>query len=241
MSWPNVTFEVVGSGMLARAFIAANSIGPQAIICAAGVADSRCVDPSAFRRERDLLLALTRRARASGSVLVYFSGAPVYGSAEGIRTETDQVAPETPYGRHKLECEQLVAGGGAPYLVLRLPNVVGPEGNPSQTSASRDLLDVDDLVAIVAALLRRGAVDSVLNVASGISIPVERMAEIVAAVLGVSPSIAAVGGGDRQEFSIAVVRDVLPTYPRFDSDYPTGVLMRRVPSIERALRERAVV
>lgn len=86
--------------------------------------------------------------------------------------------------------------------------------------------------------MRRGAVGSLLDVASGISIPVARMAEMIAAVLGVSPSIAAVEGYGRQEFSIAAVQEVLRDYPRFDPDYPSRVFRKRVPSIERALRER---
>lgn len=254
----NPAFEVIGRGMLALAFRAANPTGPRAIICAAGVADSRCADLGAFGRERDLLLELIGRARSSGSVLVYFSGAPVYGNAEGIRTESDRAAPTTPYGRHKLACEQLVADRTALCLVLRLPNIVGPTGNPSQlvpslvsqalrgsmairTGASRDLLDVDDLVAIVSALVRQGPVPSPLNIASGISVPVSQMAETITSALDVAPAIDAVEGGDRQEFSTAAVRSVLSDYPRFEQDYPFQVLRHRVPSIERSLRQRAVV
>jgi nucleoside-diphosphate-sugar epimerase len=190
--------------------------------------------------------------------LVYFSGAPVYGRATGIRVETSRVAPETPYGRHKLECERLVADSGARYLVLRLPNIVGPTGNPNQlipslvaqvaegsvvvmAGATRDLLDVDDLEAIVRGLLGLGAADAILNVASGISTPVLRLTDDIAAILGVSPSILSVEGGEGQDFSTALVRGLLPEYPRFEHDYPARVLARRVPSILRSLQERAVL
>ena len=250
-------YEVVGTGMLAGAFGAVANTGPPAVVCAAGVADSRCSDALAFRRERNLLQSLTRRARVSDSVLVYFSGAPVYGRATGMRLETARGAPETPYGRHKLECERLVADSGARCLILRLPNVVGSTGNPNQlipslvaqvargsvvvmTEATRDLLDVDDLVAIVGALLGRGVADAVLNVASGVSTPVLRLTEDISAILGLSPTIVLVDGGDRQEFSIAMVRDLLPDYPRFHDDYPAQVLIRRGPSILRSLQERDV-
>lgn len=159
-----------------------------------------------------------------------------------------------PYGHHKLECERLVADSGALYLVLRLPNVVGPGGHPQQLipslvaqalngsvvvriGATRDLLDVDDLVAIVVALLRRGVHNGIVNVASGVSIPVPRLAEVIAETLGISPSILSADGGDSQEFSIAKVRGLLPSYPRFESNYPVRVLSRRVPEIARALRD----
>jgi nucleoside-diphosphate-sugar epimerase len=251
-------FEVVGTGMLARAFVSDAEIGRDAIICAAGVADSQSSDASAFHRERELLRKLIHRSRANDLTLVYFSGAPVYGRVAGIRLETTQVVPETPYGRHKLACERLLAESGVRYLVLRLPNIVGPTGNPNQlipslvaqvaegsvvvmAGATRDLLDVDDLVAVVGALLGRGVADAVLNLASGVSTPVLRLTEDIGAILGVSPSIRSAAGGDRQEFSTALVRGLLPDYPRFEQDYPARVLIRRVPSILRSLQERAVL
>ncbi len=247
-------FDVVGSGLLAGAFASAAETGPSAIICASGVPDSQCTDQSAFRRERALLHDLTGRARARDAVLVYFSGAPVYGRVSSLRVESEDATPETPYGRHKLECERLVADSGARHLVLRLPNVVGPGGSPRQLipslvdqavngsvivriGATRDLLDVDDLVAIGAALIRHGVDNEILNIASGVSTPVLRLVEVIAEVLRVSPSVTAIDGEDRQEFSTAKVRELLPEYPLFAPDYPVNVLRRRVRAIARALRD----
>ena len=247
--------EVVGRGMLARAFEAHAAELPTAIVCASGVADSRCTDPSAFRREIELVRELASRAADRATLLVYFSGAPIYGPTPGRHRESDRAAPESPYGRHKLECEETIAASGARYMVLRLPNVVGPAGNPNQlvpslvaqvvaghvlvrSGATRDLLDVDDVVYIVGALVRRGAIDVVLNVASGVSTPVERLADQIAAILGVSPTISSVPGGDRQEFSTDLVRGLIPDYPRFNRDYPAEVLGRYVPSIYRSLEQR---
>jgi nucleoside-diphosphate-sugar epimerase len=250
-------FEVVGRGMLAHAFSSARESGPPAIICASGVADSQTTDETAFQRERTLLGDLASRARERDAVLVYFSAAPVYGRIAEVRVETATLAPETPYGRHKLCCEALVADSGARHLVLRLPNVVGPAGHPNQlvpsliaqavagsmqimAGATRDLIDVDDVVRIVAALLRTAPASSTLNVASGRSMPVSRLAETIISVLRLAPTIRSIDGGDRQEFSTARIRGLLPDYPQFDSDYPIRVLARRVPSIERALREGAL-
>jgi NDP-hexose 4-ketoreductase len=249
-----VPFDVIGGGLLARAFASIAEAGPDAIICASGVSDSQCSDAFAFQRERALLDDLTLRARARDAVLVYFSGAPVYGHATGLRVESAVATPETPYGHHKLECEKLVADRGARFLVLRLPNVVGSGGNPHQlvpslvaqvldgsvvtrTDATRDLLDVDDFVRIVGALLRRGVCNRILNVASGVSTPVPRLVEVIAGVLRTSPSVVSVEGGDSQEFALANVRDLLPDYPRFESDYPVSVLRRRVPAIARSVRD----
>ena len=252
-----VRVNVVGTGMLARAFGTIATDVPAAIICASGVADSQTADTSAFRRERELLTTLALRASETHSILVYFSGAPVYGDHSRLHIETEPAVPRTPYGWHKLECERLVAGSGARYLILRLPNVVGSAGHPRQlvpslitqalagsvvvrTDATRDLLDVDDLVAITADLLRCGAADAILNVASGVSTPVPRLVEHIDSILGVAPAVTLVDGGDRQEFSIAMARELLPTYPRFTHSYPMEVLVRRAPSICRSLRERAL-
>jgi NDP-hexose 4-ketoreductase len=248
-----MALEVIGRGLLARAFTSVAEEGFSAIICASGVSDSSCPDEDAFWRERALLKDVAARARASDAVLVYFSAAPVYGRASGLRSELDIVTPLTPYGRHKLECERLLAADRARFLILRLPNVVGPGGNPQQLipslvaqalrgsvitkiGATRDLLDVDDLVRIVTALLRKGIHNEVLNVASGISTPVPRLVACIVDVLGASPSISEIDGGDAQEFSTNKVRGLLKNYPYFMEAYPFQVLRRRVPAIVEALQ-----
>lgn len=250
--------DVVGTGMLARAFGAIATDIPPAVICASGVADSQTTDTSAFCRERELLTALASQVTESNAVLVYFSGAPVYGDQTRLRIETERTIPRTPYGRHKLACEQLIARSGGRHLILRLPNIIGSGGHPSQlipsliaqavagsvvvrTDATRDLLDVDDLVIITADLLRSGVTDAVLNVASGVSTPVPRLLEHINSILGVEPAVTLADGGDRQEFSIAMARKLLPTYPRFPRSYPMDILFRRVTSIHRSLRERALI
>lgn len=125
-------FDVVGGGMLARAFASATETCPDAIICASGVPHSQCTDESAFRRDRGLVQGIAGRARARDAILGFFSGAPVYGHATGLRMESARATPETPYGHHRLECEKLAAESGARILVRRLPNVVGPGGHPNQ-------------------------------------------------------------------------------------------------------------
>jgi|BarGraIncu00421A_1022006.scaffolds.fasta_scaffold04213_4 hypothetical protein len=84
------------------------------------------------------------------------------------------------------------------------------------------------------------AVRKVLNVASGVSTPVSRLAEVIAETLGTSPSVLSTEGGDSQEFSTAKVRGLLPEYPRFEPDYPVNILGRRVPEIARALMDGAI-
>jgi hypothetical protein len=103
---------VVGSGMLAKAFspFARDS---RVVIFASGVSDSSETSADAFQREKDLLLQ-TRAAHAD-ALLVYFSTCSVH----------DPDRRDTPYVRHKLELEALLASSSQPWLVLRLPLALG--------------------------------------------------------------------------------------------------------------------
>ncbi len=245
--------EVVGSGMLARAFASAAATLPGVIVCAAGVSDSACADPAQFARERDLVGRLVARARDAGTVLIYLSGAPVYGDSAGIRRESDPLRPRTPYGRHKVAMEELVAAASERWMILRLPNVVGPGGNPRQLvpwlvagalagtlavqeEATRDIIDVADVVDICAGLLARGAENQVLNVASGRSSPVWWLGERVSKALGATATVRREPGGIPQRFSVVRLSDALPrrTLP-FPEDYHAEVIRRYAQSIANGL------
>jgi nucleoside-diphosphate-sugar epimerase len=148
---------IVGSGMLARAFAERYADDPYVTIFASGVSDSLEVRDQAFARERGLLESVL--ARPTGHT-VYFSCCSLW----------DHEAAMTPYMRHKhdMELQVLASMGG---LVLRLPQVVGPAGNPRTLAnylhakimagerfevwrhAERNLIDVDDVAAIAAAMI----------------------------------------------------------------------------------------
>lgn len=104
---------IVGNGMMARAF-SAFADDRKVVVFASGVSDSTETRASAFQREAELL----RRIRAShpDSLLVYFGTCSIY----------DSDRRETPYVRHKLAMESLLAQGALPWIVLRLPLAIGP-------------------------------------------------------------------------------------------------------------------
>jgi len=137
---------------LARSFEPHFGKDPETVIFASGVSNSLETRSSEFEREHSLL-----RELQSGDPkrLVYFGSC-------GVTVENGEL---TPYMKHKRLMESLVlssAGG----LVLRLPQVVGAMGNPNTLSnfihdriesgehftvwahAERNLIDIDDLVAI---------------------------------------------------------------------------------------------
>jgi nucleoside-diphosphate-sugar epimerase len=149
---------VVGSGMMAQAF-AGFAGRDDVLIFASGVSDSDEARAAAFERERELL-ARARREHSS-TLLVYFGTCSVH----------DPDRRDTPYVRHKLAMEALLAASPSPWLILRVPLAVGP-GHRGRTLAKflddairagseveiwersvRYPMDVADVVAIATRLI----------------------------------------------------------------------------------------
>jgi nucleoside-diphosphate-sugar epimerase len=177
---------IVGSGLLAKAFAPRYRWSTRVCIYAAGVSNSTCVDGREFARERE---RLTQALAAGAQVdrFVYFSTCSV----------ADPAAAATQYVRHKLAMEELVSRHPG-FLVARLPQVAGRTPNPHTllnylyarisrsesfqvwNRATRNIIDVDDVVAIVSELIEGpGAARAIVNVANPVSYPV---LEIVAAM-----------------------------------------------------------
>ncbi len=107
---------VIGSGMLARAlghFNDRNDI----LIFASGVSNSTGSDPAMFQREQELL----KKHIQPGRLLVYFSTTSLF----------DPSLSSASYILHKRKMEELVSSTQSPYLIIRLPQVVGPSQNPN--------------------------------------------------------------------------------------------------------------
>ncbi|MFM7726314.1 MAG: NAD-dependent epimerase/dehydratase family protein [Flavobacteriales bacterium] len=149
---------IVGRGLIATAFENAH-LPSDALIFASGVSNSKETDPNQFQRELDLLIKTI--LENTDKRFVYFSTASVLDA---------EMAGE-PYVIHKLQCESIIQMECERHLILRVTNVVGNTGNPhtvfkffvdhirSETSfelwtrACRNLVDIDDVVRIVLALL----------------------------------------------------------------------------------------
>jgi nucleoside-diphosphate-sugar epimerase len=231
--------EVVGRGMLARSLAPHVERAPDALAFASGVADSRDTSPASFRREEALLQDALERCARDGLRLLYFSSAgEVYGPGDAERDESSPPAPATPYGHHKLRCEERVRAASAGNLVLRLPNVVGPGANPHQLipslvrqaregaatllrGAARDLLGAEDF-ARIALDLAEGGHAGTFNVASGHAVPVTAIFDEVQAALGTKASVRLLPGGHAQRFGIAKLRSAMRV--DFPEDYYLTVL-----------------
>jgi nucleoside-diphosphate-sugar epimerase len=185
--------EVVGDGMIARAFVNSQPVPDDVVVFAAGVSRSTTTEATEFRREADLLHQVIGRARRRR--LLYFStaSAHLYGNGGGSPcSEEDPVRPTTAYGRHKVEMEKVIRASGVDHLILRVTEVVGPHQRRHQLlpalfsqvkdgavtvyrGARRDLVDVADLVSIAAEPLPGDLLHATVNVASGHPVTAEEI------------------------------------------------------------------
>lgn len=185
---------ITGSGLIAKAFIqgGAHALGGTCVY-AAGVSNSGCKDEREFQRERVRLDAALAGCGPSERI-VYFSTCSI----------EDPSARDSEYVKHKIRMENRIRERER-YLILRLPQVAGKTPNPHTLlnylhariarserfhvwgSATRNIIDVDDVVKITMDLIsREGANAETINVASPCSV---RMLDIVHAmerVLGAS-------------------------------------------------------
>ena len=149
---------VIGSGLIGSAFEKSQHEFKDVCVYASGVSNSNSSDCYEFKREQDQLVYFLSKYRNLRR-FYFFSTCSLYDSERNT----------SPYVKHKLNMENLVISN-TNGVVIRLPQVVGRSTNPhtltnfiylsikNQKSfelwkkAKRNLIDVDDVVKIVAAL-----------------------------------------------------------------------------------------
>ncbi len=178
---------IIGNGLLAQAFAPDFTDDPNVVVFASGVSNSRETRLDAFARERDLLLTTL----AQQKLTLYFSTCSVH----------DLELEDSPYVKHKIEMENLVRDS-ARFAVFRLPQVVGKTPNPNTLTnylyhqistgtpfqiwlhASRNLIDVSDIAAIVTDLVHTHKADDVVtNIACPFSVTVPQLVKLFEAAL----------------------------------------------------------
>ena len=179
---------ILGSGLLASAFSRHFQANGPICVFARGVSNSSETDASNFLREEHAL----RNALASFPRLVYFSSCALVNPA----------ASDTPYLAHKRRMEHITLEASTQNIAFRLPQVVGRTPNPHTLTnflndhiragkhftvwakAERNLMDVDDIARIAAAMVRDGIADRLATLASPRSLPMPEIVAIFEKVLG---------------------------------------------------------
>ena len=143
---------IVGNGMIASEFSLNSENYLDAIIFASGVSNSNETNENEFNYEKKLLLKTINENRELK--LIYFSCMLV----EILNND---------YYKAKLDIEELIKNEASDYIIFRLPQIIGNNGNPTNLAnyikysiindveiivygdAERALVDVEDLVNVV--------------------------------------------------------------------------------------------
>lgn len=171
---------------------------------------ARCHEMNVEGTQRVLAAA----AQAGAQRFVLASSCAVYGDEPTMpKTETSPLAPASPYAASKLEGEKLCAAGPLPAVSLRFFNVYGPRQDPhgpyaaavpkfleaARTGApltlfgeghqTRDFVYLDDVIAALAHAALTPGMSGVYNVASGHSVSVLHLAELILALTALRSKI----------------------------------------------------
>ena len=163
---------VIGSGLIGSAFEKSQHEFKDSCVYASGVSNSNSSDCYEFKREQDQLVYFLSKYRNLRR-FYFISTCSLYDSERNT----------SPYVKHKLNMENLVISN-TNGVVIRLPQVVGRSTSPHTLTnfiylsiknqkpftlwekAKRNLIDVDDVVKIVAALDVVDIKHHIINVAN---------------------------------------------------------------------------
>jgi nucleoside-diphosphate-sugar epimerase len=244
--------DVVGRGFLAHYLVEAfPERYPDVTVIAAGVTKTLAASVVDFDREAELVYEVARRCRWQGRTVVFFSTSSdgMYGALDSPGHEEGPVFPTTPYGRHKLGIEAVLARCGARWLAVRLSHVVGSGQQPHQLvpalasqirtgvvtvhrNVYRDLIDVRHVITALDRLLVHEMSDQIVNVATGYPERVERIVTEIERRLGITArrEIIEKPGAVRTMISTERLRTVMPEWDEygFGPSYLPALLDRYV-------------
>lgn len=166
---------VIGSGIMAKTF-ASYKDSKEVLIFASGVSNSTEIDSLQFLREFDLL---------KNAIIAYPDFKLIYFSTLSIE---DEAVQDRPYIKHKLQLEDYIKKNVKKYLITRVSNVVGPNGNSHTIInylvnaiknedcievwelAERNIIGKDDVKFIIDNLIKLNTENRIINIASSKSL-----------------------------------------------------------------------
>lgn len=241
--------EIVGSGFLARNLQRQARSHPGTVVLAAGVSNTSCRSEDEFQREAELVYRTISRCHKEGRQLLFFSSASsaMYGAPDCPGQEDEPVYPQSMYGHHKLSLEAVIKASGVDFIILRLTYVIGAYQRAHHLlpnliaqlqsgivniyrGAHRDIIAVDDLVTIIDMLLKKGISGTVVNIASGFSVPAENIVAHLENRLGTSAQWHWFDKPNNHQISTARLAALVPGVAKigFGSDYYQRALDRYI-------------
>ena len=207
---------IVGSGLLAKAFARHFDADSCIWIHAAGVSNSSCTDTQEFERDR-LRLLDSLQTGLHADVFVYFSTCSI----------GDPTAVNSAYVRHKVAMEGLVSAHPS-FIITRLPQLAGQTPNPHTLlnylyarvsrsesfgvwkNATRNIIDVEDVVAILTQLIKdTEARQLTINIANPVSYPITNIVAAMEKATGKTAIIELIDDGAAYEIDISQIRPII--------------------------------
>lgn len=216
---------IIGDGLIGSAFSATGHLYEDMVIFARGVSDSNETSVEAFHREERLLLQML--AENKNKLFVYFSTCHV----------SKKTFIETPYLSHKLKMESHVKKHPE-FLIIRLPNVIGAEGNPNNLinllfkkiylnervdiweNTRRNIIDNEDVAAIVNKLLKAKISNRTVTVASTVNYSIEEIVNEISDFTNSKP--------ERRKIEKSPNEDI----------YPSGIVRKIISEIDLDMDQR---
>jgi nucleoside-diphosphate-sugar epimerase len=193
---------IVGRGLLGESL---NKLRHKDVLFfASGVSNSKQQNGPEFERETNLLIRTLEGTEKRH--FYYFSTCSIF----------DSSLAESAYIAHKKQMEKIVLSKPVG-RVIRLPNVVGPTGNPAnlvnylkysikranpikiQRDATRYLLGVDEMNLLLQDVVDNAGEQKVLSLVPPINIKVTRIVSIIESILGTQANLDLVEGGTPYE------------------------------------------
>ncbi len=224
--------HVHGRGLMASAIRA--TPGVCGAVFAAGISNSLEKDETKYTREETELSEFVGCYPAER--IIYFSSFVA-------------VAGETRYALHKRKMESIISRAASDFLVLRLPQVVGPTQNVTLISylvqaartgetiaihqnAFRSLVDVDDVGRIISLLIDKNVTREIIAVGPPHPLPILDIVKEIEKVLGVQINRRLIDDGDQQCADLTRIRELLnPDDPLLKDSYQRVVLEKYVPGL----------
>jgi len=193
-----------------RAYFKENLTSETSLIIAAAKTPYSSVpkdDPKSMMDNRNMVQNIIDSISSGCKELIYLSTIDVYGDSAEIITEQTSLLPKSNYAKAKFDAERILQGFSSkqniPLLILRLSQVYGKNDNspkliPSLITSAienskmtisgsgitlRDFVAVDDVVAIIVLSIGQ-KVHDIVNLATGVSVPILKIAEIIKGCAG---------------------------------------------------------
>jgi nucleoside-diphosphate-sugar epimerase len=182
---------IIGKGLIASAFEIMKENYLDCIIFASGVSSSREINYDEYNREKELIIETIKQNKELK--FIYFSSVSVN-------------VDKNKYFEHKLKMENLIKDYTSNYIIFRIPQVVGRNGNPNNlvnhikncvltgseiitnNYIERALLDVEDLVMVVNHCKNK-TISETLNLSGVEKIKVYDLCNLIGELLNKTPII----------------------------------------------------